>query len=225
MKKSPAFTLIELLTVIAIIGILAAILIPVLGSVRRAAGKATAVSAMRELGTGTILYATENDGYLPNGPRGTGFWLSHHGLNIGPDGDLPSFIAHYLEMPIATDLAEATPIEAFVSSNHLRAYPGLRTNDGGVLRIYATNMVDMGSYRVPIFGFYATPSQGPLALSHLESAYEPVWLIQEADQQGGYSADWDRLLFPVEPVHGNVRHRLFLDGHVEALDLERSRLN
>lgn len=225
MKRPAAFTLIELLTVIAIIAILAAILIPVVASVRRSAGKATAVAAMREMGTGITLYATENHGYLPNGPGGMGFWLSHHGLNFGPDGDLPAFLARYLDMPIADDLGDATPLKAFVSSNHLRAHPNLRANDGGVVRIYATNRsVDFGNYTTPAFGFYATPSQGPLSLSVLENAEPPVWLVQEADQQGGFSADWDRTLFPVEPVHGNVRHRLFLDGHVEALSLEDSRL-
>ncbi len=57
-----AFTLIELLTVIAIIGILAAILIPVVSSVRESARAASCTSNMREIGAGIMLYANEIDG-------------------------------------------------------------------------------------------------------------------------------------------------------------------
>lgn len=59
------FTLIELLTVIAIIGILAAILIPVVGTVRAKARQATCSSNLRQIGTGMILFATDNKQRLP----------------------------------------------------------------------------------------------------------------------------------------------------------------
>lgn len=58
---SRAFTLIELLTVIAIIGILAAILIPVVGKVRSSAKAAQCVSNLRQIGQATFLYLNEND--------------------------------------------------------------------------------------------------------------------------------------------------------------------
>jgi prepilin-type N-terminal cleavage/methylation domain-containing protein len=61
----PAFTLIELLTVIAIIGILAAILIPVVGSVRQKARATQCISNLRQIGTAAILYANENRNLLP----------------------------------------------------------------------------------------------------------------------------------------------------------------
>ena len=48
-SKNYAFTLIELLTVIAIIGILAAILIPAVGSVRQKASQAKSSSNMRQI--------------------------------------------------------------------------------------------------------------------------------------------------------------------------------
>jgi prepilin-type N-terminal cleavage/methylation domain-containing protein/prepilin-type processing-associated H-X9-DG protein len=68
MKKHPvhrAFTLIELLTVIAIIGILAAILIPVVGSVRHSARSAQSLSNLRQIGLVTALYANDNSDRFP----------------------------------------------------------------------------------------------------------------------------------------------------------------
>jgi prepilin-type N-terminal cleavage/methylation domain-containing protein len=60
-----AFTLIELLTVIAIIGILAAILIPVVGSVRESARQAVCVSNLRQWHTAWLLYANDNNDNVP----------------------------------------------------------------------------------------------------------------------------------------------------------------
>lgn len=60
-----AFTLIELLTVIAIIGILAAILIPVVGKVRDSARLAQTISNMRQVGAAIALYTLDNGDHLP----------------------------------------------------------------------------------------------------------------------------------------------------------------
>jgi prepilin-type N-terminal cleavage/methylation domain-containing protein/prepilin-type processing-associated H-X9-DG protein len=73
-RPSRAFTLIELLTVIAIIGILAAILIPVVGKVRSSARATQCASNLRQVGVGLQLFANENQGRLiwtsrdPGGP-------------------------------------------------------------------------------------------------------------------------------------------------------------
>ena len=61
-----AFTLIELLTVIAIIGILAAILIPTVGRVRATAQGARCVSNLRQIGQQILAYANDSKGQLPN---------------------------------------------------------------------------------------------------------------------------------------------------------------
>lgn len=58
--RHAAFTLIELLTVIAIIGILAAIIIPVVGKVRESARKTQSLSNLRQIGQAVIMYAQDN---------------------------------------------------------------------------------------------------------------------------------------------------------------------
>jgi prepilin-type N-terminal cleavage/methylation domain-containing protein/prepilin-type processing-associated H-X9-DG protein len=64
-----AFTLIELLTVIAIIGVLAGIIIPVLGKVRTNATNAKDTNQVRTITTAALLYAGDNKGILPNANR------------------------------------------------------------------------------------------------------------------------------------------------------------
>lgn len=61
-----AFTLIELLTVIAIIGILAAIIIPTVGSVRQSARESVNKSNLRQLGMGANIYANDNKDRFPS---------------------------------------------------------------------------------------------------------------------------------------------------------------
>jgi prepilin-type N-terminal cleavage/methylation domain-containing protein len=64
--RRSAFTLIELLTVIAIIGILAAIVIPTVGTVREKAEKAVDSNKLREILKAAQIYAGDNRDQLPN---------------------------------------------------------------------------------------------------------------------------------------------------------------
>ncbi|MCU0315802.1 MAG: prepilin-type N-terminal cleavage/methylation domain-containing protein [Fimbriimonadaceae bacterium] len=63
MKK--AFTLIELLVVIAIIAILAAILFPVFAQAKQAAKETGTLSNLKQLGTATVIYLTDNEDHFP----------------------------------------------------------------------------------------------------------------------------------------------------------------
>ncbi|MDR1280426.1 MAG: prepilin-type N-terminal cleavage/methylation domain-containing protein [Opitutaceae bacterium] len=94
------FTLVELLTVIAIIGILAAIIIPTVSKVRDSARGATCRSNLRQLGTAALLYAEDHRGKLfpyasgPDEDRWNALLKTYAGSSseTGTKTNLPVFI-------------------------------------------------------------------------------------------------------------------------------------
>ncbi len=74
MKTRRGFTLVELVVVISIIGILAALLLSALGKMRSLAQGAHCANSLRQLGAATALYLNDNDrtffSYVKNTPEG-----------------------------------------------------------------------------------------------------------------------------------------------------------
>jgi prepilin-type N-terminal cleavage/methylation domain-containing protein/prepilin-type processing-associated H-X9-DG protein len=81
---APAFTLIELLTVISIIGILAAILIPTVNTVFKKARASQSANNLHSIGVAFSQYSTDNKGYIP-APEGTGSVVKGN-LTFNPTG-------------------------------------------------------------------------------------------------------------------------------------------
>lgn len=85
---SSAFTLVELLVIMAIIAILSAMLLPVLGKGRLSARSIACENNLRQLGMAAQLYWDENSGYCFRKQDGTNWWFGW--LGAGSEGHRPS---------------------------------------------------------------------------------------------------------------------------------------
>jgi prepilin-type N-terminal cleavage/methylation domain-containing protein/prepilin-type processing-associated H-X9-DG protein len=100
MKSARAFTLLELLIVIAIIAILASLLLPVLTRARHQAHSASCLGNLRQWGLATQIFAADNQDLLPKDGAPNGSSLTEGWYN-----DLPRVLGlpTYREMPWRTD--------------------------------------------------------------------------------------------------------------------------
>jgi prepilin-type N-terminal cleavage/methylation domain-containing protein/prepilin-type processing-associated H-X9-DG protein len=71
-----AFSLIELLVVVAIVALLAGLAVPAVGSALESGERAKCAGHLRSLGAGINLYAADNNGRLPGTSHsGTNYWI------------------------------------------------------------------------------------------------------------------------------------------------------
>ncbi|MDQ3623195.1 MAG: type II secretion system GspH family protein [Verrucomicrobiota bacterium] len=104
-RKAAAFTLLELLVMIAIIAVLASLLLAVMGRVKESANRTKCLSNLRQLGLGILTYAGQNNYVLP-GPVYRGIEYPDRG-NMS-ENHLGKFIETHLNYRRKCGAARAT---------------------------------------------------------------------------------------------------------------------
>lgn len=195
-NRGAAFTLIELLTVIAIIGILAAILIPVVGRVRESARQAVCVSNLRQVGVAIQLYIDDHNDVMP-GPFYSG---AIHSFPSPTNSRLSVQIAPYVDVPTPPP-GERAIVEVLICPSYYNK---------------AVSDVAFGnSYRLNVGGvrqafLYGTSELNKGRLKRFSSIEDPSRTYALADDFNPALSSWSP-----SPLHPDSRNVLFLSGHVE----------
>jgi prepilin-type processing-associated H-X9-DG protein/prepilin-type N-terminal cleavage/methylation domain-containing protein len=203
--KSPlrqsAFTLIELLTVIAIIGILAAIIIPTVGKVRESARKAQSLSNLRQIGQAVIMYAQDNKDRLIHANEVAGEWFTSPLQNFveGRPVGSPQWVT-------SSNVSPAYRCPAFETTQPWRT--------GFGIYYYLNAYIEPGNFSRTnearwIGALRTAQFQAPSRTIIIGSA---PGLVLDVRRSTGFVAENS------DPKrHGNTANYLFLDGHVRSL--------
>lgn len=224
-KENRAFTLTELLVVIAVIGILAGLLLPVLGQAKQKAQQTKCLSHLKQAGIALQLYADDHDNRLP-GPVWLGVYETY---DTNVTTRLPFYIATYMGLPGPQPGPQTAPLLRCPAAALKWAQPDPNTtpmSDNVPLSYVAcknvTNM-DSGVVTRP-FGYpnsQAAPSTNnvdemPKRVTEIYNA-SLSWALKDVDEENAELGAAYYYYLPLGPVHGKVRNHLFFDWHVGAL--------
>lgn len=197
-RSARAFTLVELLSVIAIIGVLATIIFTAVGYARNGADRAQCASNLRQIGVAIQLYSQDKQGRLP-GP-------CYNAQGVSGGGQLITFLSPYvlgMSNTLATDL--------FACPSWTKAADG----DPSLSRPYYLPSLRLADgTRVQPFGYQSSSApQKPMLLRELPDPSKNRAIV---DFDQGVSSSSATV---ATPVHGSARNVLFFDGHVRLVSL------
>lgn len=228
-RQLQAFTLVELLVTVAVIGIMAGLLVPAVQRSRHSTLRSKDANNMRQIGAAILNYAGENNQQLP-GPTPTGQQAYYFGAMQVTTPYLGYYLAPYLDCPTPSD----TSYTHYICPQLVSA--GLKVVQPSSTAYMINYIVNYGTGDVPqdalgrraLFGStYYNPPVQPWRLPTLSAqsvSLNSLWILCDVDRQCTASTirgcGWFSTL-PATPVHGSYRNFLYADGHVESLSEDK----
>jgi prepilin-type processing-associated H-X9-DG protein len=215
--------MIELLTVIAIIGILASLAIVGIQRARLAANKAQGVQALRSMGIAVALYLTDHKDRLP-GPLGTNQYAKKPGDNPAPPkGEASQLLYHLAPCLGADSLPKGSVIESVVPRQFRSKGGNLETQTPYFANPYCLvpgNNPDPAKLTSPWGEAGVDGKDVPNLIPEVESPSRQVAVIDfdsQLPQPWDGSAYGKSAMIMDEPIYGTARNALYFDWHVGSI--------
>lgn len=169
------FTLMELTTVVTLVGILAAILLPALSRARESANRTSCLNNLVQLGQAFHMYAQENNGELPwsGGENNAECLRALYGQYVGD--------ARTFACPSDSDHDDEVQLEATYHSTDIDASPGFRCS----------------------YDYLGAYTRAPLVAPALPAPIPPLAIMWDLCGGSPMNTPWARAINHV-PAGGNV---------------------
>lgn len=216
MNRKTAFTLIELLIVIAIIAVLAAILFPVFASAKGAAKKTTALSNIAQIGKASAMYLADHDDHLPFRFPGQPAWLGYGVIifTIGPNQGFGQLYNPYIKDSQVwyspADRLTEKGYTSFCFNEQLSFDWAMSSIPRASEAVYLTDRTDIQTleHGAPdTYAWWQFNSQVPFKETSLPGTIDPVAVATQID--------------PIRYT-GDVGVYLFLDSHAAAMPFAKT---
>jgi prepilin-type processing-associated H-X9-DG protein/prepilin-type N-terminal cleavage/methylation domain-containing protein len=224
-KRGAAFTLLELLVVIGIIAILAALLLPVLSAAKRKAAQTTCINDLKQLGTGMQMYVEDYGGTFP------GMASQHSGFQAADwiywRTNDPAHPVKKSPIVLALANASSTLFRCPLDTDNSARIAQADGVNGPYLYSYSLTSYNVANDANPGMSSVFTGGQSlPFKLSSVRNPSGKIMLAEEVasdssrDNPTGASVINDGRWMPENPDPLTARHNgradvTFADGHVE----------